>query len=123
MNFVLSEDGTAVTINYVWPQEFYKSAELFKGAIKAKEISAEHPKIQAFVSHMINSGITEKSLPQAMMTIQLPCKVKRQIGSCTKNALSINETKLIMLEFTAYQKALLVDDADTSLNFDQIDAL
>lgn len=117
-SFDLSDDGTKVTINFTWPSEFYRANELFQNAIEKKEISSEHPKIHAFLSNWLESGVTENSQPAGKMTIFLPCKVKREIGSWQKKAMTVNETKVIMLEFTAYQNALLVNDADTSLNFD-----
>lgn len=117
LSFDLAEDGYSVTINYTWPKEFYNSTDLFKQSIADKEISAEHPKVHAFVSNWVTAGITENSQPKGKITINLPCKVKREIGSWVKKAMTVNNTNLIMLEFTAYQKALLVNDADTSLNF------
>lgn len=118
IKFELSEDGNVVTIHYTWPSQFYRASELFKASIDKGEMSTEHPKVHGFVSNMIELGVTENSKPRGKMIIKLPCQVKREIGSWKKQAVNVEETKMILLEFTAYQKSLLVNDMDTSLTFD-----
>lgn len=112
INFVLSDDGLSVTVTYKWPVALYNTNELFKG------VSKVHPKVHSFLSHMLDSGITEKSNPQGAVTIKLPCRVKREIDSFSKNAVKSKDTKVVVLEFAAYQKTTIIDDADTSINFD-----
>lgn len=117
IKFELSEDGNVVTIFYSWPTPFYRASEFFEEKIANGEITNDHPKVHCFVSNCIEMGITENANPRGKMTITLPCQVKREIGSWTKEAVNVKGIKMIQLQFTAYQKALLVNDMDTSITF------
>lgn len=105
-------------ITYIWPTPIFTATELFDNAIKKKQITIEHPKVHAFISHLLDSSITEKSSPQGEINIDLPLRVKRDTGSFAKEAIKVNDTKIIYLEFMAYQKTVVIHDADTSINFD-----
>jgi hypothetical protein len=116
--FIISEDGMQITMRYTWPSAMYKAAELFAQARDGKEkLSLYHPKVHAFMSHLLDSGVTEKSSPIAEMIIDLPKKIQRTTTSWKKEAVISNETNIILLEFTAYQKELFIEEADTTINF------
>ncbi len=112
INFSLAEDGCSVTITYKWPTALYRSSDLFK------DLGKSDPKVHSFISHMLNSEITEKSNPEGSMTIILPCRVKRETNSYSKTAVKSNDTKIVVLEFESYQKSKIVDDADNTIKFD-----
>lgn len=118
INFTISEDGMQVTIKYTWPTAIYNAVQLFeKAKVGDKKISIQHPKVHSFVSNALQSGVTDNSNPQAEIIVDLPQKVQRNTTSLKKEAININDTKIILLELSAYQKSLIFDNADTSINF------
>lgn len=118
VNFTLSSDGMKVIIHYVWPAALYTPSLLFAQATKDGQLQQSDPKVLAFTSQMLRDGYTENSLPSGNITIELPCQVKREINSFKYEALTVDGTNIVLLEFTVYKKSLFVDDADTTLNFD-----
>lgn len=117
--FEISEDGMHIKINYAWPNAMFKPERVFGESTteNGMKISMGHPKIHAFVSHLLESGVTEKSTLQADITINLPRQVQRENDSWRLEKVSVDDTKMILLEFSAYQKSLIIKDADTSLDF------
>lgn len=117
VDFTLSPDGTQVEIIYTWPRAIYDSTTIFEEEIRKKTLSFTHPKVHAFCIEMVKNGYSKKSEPQGRIVIKLPCKVMRQASSWTKEARSIGATKFAFLEFTAFQKEIFIEEADTSLKF------
>lgn len=118
LNFVISEEGTQITIKYTWPTAMYKAAELFEKAKNGTaKLSIQHPKVHSFVARALESGVTGKSAPQGEIIIDLPQKVQRNSSTWKKETISMDETKIILLEFSAIEKSIITDDADMSLNF------
>lgn len=114
----LSEDGTKLIVSYIWPKAIFQAKTLFAAEITKNELTLQHPKVHSFVSNLMDFGITANSSPITQTTITLPCKVKRELGSYERKAIKVDGTNVLMMQFTAYQKSLLVDEADDSLNFD-----
>lgn len=118
INFEIAADGLQVFIHYVWPTAIYKAIELFENAKNGREkLSIQHPKVHAFVLNALDCGVTSKSNPPAEIIIDLPQKVQRVPSSWKKEAIVSGDTNIVLLEFSAYQKSLVIDDADTSINF------
>lgn len=119
INFTLSEDGTSVTVFYIWPSPLFKPMDLFGDKIKDVNdpMSLDSPKLYALKSHLLECGLTEKSRPQGKMVIKLPIKVQRESGTWSKCGIVHQESKVILLEFKAFQKAPVINDEDTSINF------
>lgn len=119
VSFSLSEDGLKLEVNYLWPKAIYDPKLLFENAvINGKKIPMDHPKIHAFTSHLLELGITEKSNPKGKIIIDLPTQVQREVGTWSKSGLTINETKIVVLEFKAFTKTRIIDDADTTIRFE-----
>ncbi|KAJ6639794.1 hypothetical protein Bhyg_12541, partial [Pseudolycoriella hygida] len=104
INFIVSDDGTKLTLNYVWPSAIYSPEELFANKLLKNEMSLDHPKIHALNSRLIDREITLQSRPQGSMTIDLPKKVLREIGTWSKTGVKSKETRIVLLEFQAFQK-------------------
>lgn len=51
------------------------------------------------------------------VVISLPVRVQRELGSFKKYGVKSDDTKVVMIEFKAFQKKLVVDDANTSITF------
>lgn len=105
--------------SHEWPEVMFKANELFSKSTvdKVNKITLPHPKIYSFMSHLNKSGVTEKSTLHSNITINLPQKVQRENGSWSMEKVLVSDTKMILLEFSAYQKTLIINDADTSLDF------
>lgn len=118
IRFEIAQDGTKVFIRYSWPTAIFRAAELFQ---KARDgnllLSMQHPKVNAFVANTLENGISYNSSPTGEIAIQLPSKVQRNPGTWKKEALTMNETKIILLEFSAQPKEIIIEDADTSIVF------
>lgn len=118
IHFNISEDGMQVVINYSWSPFIYIPKELFAHEIN-NEILATHPKIHSLSMQLLESGITEKSIPRGKIIVTLPIKVQREVGSWTKKTESKSDgTKIVFLQFKGYQEKQIIKDADTSLVFD-----
>lgn len=118
IHFHITEDGMQVIINYSWSPSIYIPKALFSNEIN-NEIPATHPKIHSLSIQLLESGISEKSIPKGKIIVALPIKVQREVGSWTKKTeTKIDGTKIIFLEFKGYQEKQIIKDADTSLVFD-----
>lgn len=105
-------------MSYKWPSPMFKATELFAQAKDGKEkLTLYHPKLHAFMSHMLDPGVTDKSSPMAEMIINLPKKVQRTTTSWKKEAITVDGTNIILLEFTAYQNELFIEEAATTIEF------
>ncbi len=70
-------------------------------------------------SHMLACGITENSKPRERVMIRLPVQIQRENGTWVKKAVKKPDgTRIALLEFKAYQECLIINDADTKINFD-----
>lgn len=117
--FVITEDGMQLVITYEWPKVLFNASDLFSQSMASngKPLDKNHLKIHSFVSHLHSSGATAKSKFQSTVTIQLPKKVQREIDSWIREKVIVNDTKIVILTFSAFQKSLIINDADTSLDF------
>lgn len=116
--FGISEDGMQIEIQYDWPKVMFKSHELFSESVSnGRKLAMSHPKVHSFVSHLHDSGVTEMSSLKSNITINLPKKVQRESDSWTMEKVLVSNEKMIILEFCAFQKSLIINDADTSLDF------
>lgn len=117
--FVISEDGTQIKITYEWPPVMFKANKLFEKSFanNGRKLVLSHPKVHAFVSHLLESGVTENSTLYAERNIELPRKIQRENDSWSMEKVVVDDTKMILLEFSAFQKNLIINDADTSLDF------
>ncbi|XP_037034252.1 uncharacterized protein LOC119076386 [Bradysia coprophila] len=116
--FSISEDGLQITIKYEWPEVMFKANELFsKSNADGRKLLMNHPKVHSFVSYLNECGVTEKSSLQGDSIIDLPKKIQRENDSWTMEKVLVSDTKMILLEFSAFQKSLMINDADTSLDF------
>lgn len=119
ISFILSEDGTKLIITYVWPTALCSAEELFDEKLKGNNaISVDHPKIHAFTSRLLECELTKNSLPQATITIDLPTKVLRENGTWSKSGVKCGDSRIALLEFQAFQKNVVIENADTSITFD-----
>lgn len=117
--FTISEDGLQITIKYEWPEVMFKANDLFSksNAANGRKLTMSHPKVHSFVSHLNNSGVTENSTLEGEININLPKKILRENDSWTMEKVVVSGTQMILLEFSAFQKSLIINDADTSLDF------
>lgn len=117
--FTISEDGMKITITYDWPEVMMKANELFSKstANNGRKLSMSHPKVHSFISHLHDSGVTENSKLSAEIAINFPKKVQRENSTWSAEKVVVSDTKMIILEFSAYQKSLIINDTDTSLDF------
>lgn len=114
INFGLSVDGMNLIISYTWPKPMFSPELLFS---KKPNMPITHPKVHAFASRVLDCEFSEVSKPKGSMVVPLPIKVQRENGTWTKEGFKIEESNIILLEFKAYQKKLIIDDADTSITF------
>lgn len=119
ISFALSENGMALMINYTWPSALFTPMKLFHDELTKIQdpLTLNHPKVHALTLRLLECEITEKSRPKGCITVALPKEVQREIGTWKKCAITSNDTKIIMLEFKAYQKNRIINDADTSIVF------
>lgn len=119
ITFSIHEDGMKVSIHFSWTQELYVPEQLLAHEIYAiNGISLNHPMVHSLATHLLDSGYTEKSIPRSKITITLPLKVQRDVGTWTKYALTTERgSKIILLKFKGYQENQIIKDADTSLIF------
>lgn len=81
---VISEDGTQLKIKYEWPSVMFKPNVLFdKSVSNGRKLSLNHPKVHAFASHLLNSGVTENSTLRSERNIVLPRKIQQEMDSWT----------------------------------------
>lgn len=121
--FSISEDGMSVCIDYVWPSAIFHPKELFADELNnvnpASKISANHPKIHALTSHLLNCGLTVNSKPRGKITVTLPLKVQREIGTWKQQPIKkADGSRIVLIELKGYQENVIINDADTSINFD-----
>lgn len=117
--FTIADDGNQIKIKYEWPDVMFKAKKMFEKstADNGRKLSLSHPKVHAFVSHLLDSGVTENSTLHGDITVDLPRQIQRENDSWSMEKVVIDDTKMIILEFSAYQKSLIINDADTSLDF------
>ncbi|KAJ6634598.1 hypothetical protein Bhyg_13173 [Pseudolycoriella hygida] len=115
--FNLSDDGMKLSINYVWPSALTSPNKLFSQQVADRTLILTHPKIHALTSRLLECQRTSRSLPQANIVVDLPMKVLREIGTWTKSGVKVDETRIALLEFQAYQKNQVINDTDTSITF------
>lgn len=123
INFSVSEDGLSVTMHFTWPAALFNASELFHDEIHhkdpAQKISPDHPKVHALSSHLLGIGVTENSQPKGKIVVNLPTKVVRDIEGWTKRAVKKPDgTKIVLLEFKAFQDKSIIKHLDTSISFD-----
>lgn len=107
-----------LTINYEWPVVKMKASDLFsKTNANGRKITTSNPKVHSFISHLHNSGVTEKSMICSEVIVTLPQKIQSEEDSWNMEKVIVSDTKMIILEFSAFQKSLLINDADISLDF------
>ncbi len=80
-------------------------------------ISMSHAKVYAFRNRLAELDLSEKSRPAASFVINIPMKVQRKLGTFKKQGLKCGQTRMVLLEFTGYQKERVISDADTSIRF------
>ncbi|KAJ6635094.1 hypothetical protein Bhyg_13677 [Pseudolycoriella hygida] len=120
IRFTILEDGLQLSVEFVWPDAFLTPNDLFCNVTEDDEgtaISMSHPKIYACRNLLAESGLTEKSKPTASFVVKLPLKVQRELGTYDEQGVTVGETKVAMLEFTAYQKKAVIRYADDSIKF------
>lgn len=120
INFSISEDGSKIFINYCWPSAIFKPKELFSDEIyDTMKISPDHPKIHSMSTHLLSSGITEKSNPTGRIVIKLPIRVMREEETWTKKPIKKDDgTRIVLLEFKGYGEKNHIKCADTTISFD-----
>lgn len=77
----------------------------------------QNTKVHSFVANTLQNDVSLNSAPKGVVEISLPRKVQRIPSSWKKEAISVNDTKIILLEFSAEIKEIVIDDADTSIIF------
>lgn len=117
IDFTLSSDGTQLEIAYTWPHAIYDATIFYEEEIRKRKLTITHPKVHSFCTEMVKNGYSKKSKPEGRIVIKLPCKVMRQASSWTKEAKRIGDAQVAFLEFTAFQKEIFIEEADTSLQF------
>lgn len=126
VNFGLSEDGTTVFVNYTWPCALFSPSLLYKAKLNNNVMTLDHPEIHSFASRLIELEWSVKSKPKGIMQIPLPVKVQRDIGTWSKEGIKCDtvtkegvkcDSNMILLKFRAFQKKLVIEDADTSITF------
>lgn len=117
--FSIAEDGMKIFISYDWPEVLFRSNDLFSKSKTSdgRQLPMNHPKVHSFISHLNDSGVTQKSTLKSTITINLPERVQRENDSWSMEKVVVSDTKIIILEFSAFQKSLIIKDADTSLDF------
>lgn len=121
VNFVISEDGMSIILNFNWPTPIYRPNELFEHEINAivQPITSDHPKVHSLTTQLLENGVTEKSNPKCAVKIYLPLKIQREAGSWTKKAIQkVDGSKVVLLEFKGYQESSYIKDVDTNILFD-----
>lgn len=115
VDFGLSEDGMQLIIKYTWPISMYTPDLLF--GKRAATMPMTHPQIHSLSSHLIKQGFSSKSRPHGSIVMDLPVKVQREVGTWSYEGVIINGADIVLCEFKAFQKKLIIDDADTSVVF------
>jgi hypothetical protein len=116
IHFNLSEDGMNVLITYTWPEPLYTPSFLYKKKIDTGVMATDHPEIHSFANRIAECELSAKAKPKGHMSIRLPVRVQRQVGSWSKEGLKCKESNIILLKFSAYQKKRVIQDADTSIS-------
>ncbi|KAG4075390.1 hypothetical protein HA402_007967 [Bradysia odoriphaga] len=119
IKFVISDDGNQVTIDYVWPASLLDPTELFYDVNdeEGDAISMSHAMVYSYKVKMDELDMSEKSRPGATFVVNLPLRVQRELGTFKKHSLKCGESRVVMLQMTAYQKKRVMIDADTSFKF------
>lgn len=95
--FNLSHDGASMTMSYAWPPAMYTPEIMFEGIPKTD------PMVQAFISHLLQLGITEKTAPpRGSITVKLPCRVQREVSEFKNCMVKSDDTELLIMKFVAY---------------------
>ncbi|KAJ6645516.1 hypothetical protein Bhyg_00722 [Pseudolycoriella hygida] len=81
INFVISEDGMSLSVEYVWPSPLLDLTELFIDVVEedGSAISMSHPMIYSFPNRVDELDISSKSKPRATLVVNLPLKVQREL--------------------------------------------
>lgn len=116
--FDLTEDGLKVIVKFSWPKALHNPAEMFNDAIKSKTLSKHHPMLHAMASSDLDSDITPNSTPEGQWVIPLPCKVRREVSSYSMEKIKSETARFMFLKFTAYQKDVIIEQANRTLSFD-----
>lgn len=120
INFVVSEDGLQLKVNYTWPPAIYNPDELSEELNIDADKGMNDPKIYALRSHLLECALTPKSYPRGSIVISLPVKVRREEGTFTKKGIKMKDGNFVYLEFTAYQKIVLLTKLTQVFHFIKI---
>lgn len=123
INFNVSEDGLEVILNYKWPKAMFDAEDLFYDQLYNEviedRISKNHPRVHALKSQLLKMGFTKNFAPKGKIVVKLPQKVQREVGSWAKTAVKkFDGSRIVLLEFKAFQEQLVIKDADKFINFD-----
>ncbi len=119
IEFKFNEEGTEIAFSFAWPSAFYRPSELFEGLTsKPGEMSIDL-KTYTFAGELLQDGITDLSSPRGEIIVKLPIPVQKDDGSWTKTKIKKDDgTRVYLAEFKGFQDKLIVEQSDTSLNFD-----
>lgn len=115
VDFVLSDDGMKLIVNYTWPTLIIVPRVLF--CRRAQTMPLSHPRINSMSAELIKREISEKKKPVGSIIIRLPMKVQREVGTWEYEGIRMNGTDAILFQFKAYQAKTVIEDAVTRVNF------
>lgn len=115
VDFVLSEDGMKLVINYTWPTLVVVPRVLF--CRRAQSMPLSHPRINSMSAELVKREISERTKPCGSIVVRLPIKVQREVGTWEYEGLRMNNTDAILFQFRAYQAKAVIQDAVTKVDF------
>lgn len=114
VDFVLSEDGMKLIVKYTWPALVVVPRVLFS---RRGNMPMSHPRINSMAAELVKRGISERNKPVGNITVRLPVKVQREIGTWGYEGMRMNNTDAILFNFKAFQAKAVVEGAATSVDF------
>ncbi|XP_037035454.1 uncharacterized protein LOC119073800 [Bradysia coprophila] len=118
VDFTLPLDGLSLDIEFTWPRPVFDASVLFREQIKKKTLNMSDPEVHAFCMQQSKNNITAKNLPTSRISVKLPCKVMREPSTWKKTTSTIDGLRMVYMKFTAMQKEMFIEEADTSLKWD-----
>lgn len=113
VDFNLSEDGSKLIVNYTWPTLITVPRVLF--CRKVQNMPLSHLRINGMSAKLVKREISEKSKPTGSIIVRLPMKVQREVYF---EGMQMNNTDAILINFKAFQKKTVIDDANTKVKIE-----
>lgn len=99
--------GDAIVITVNWSKSLYDVTDLYKSALREKEITMDHPKLHALQTEIMKQGYSTKNVPQSRIHVDLGRRVHKDDGTWDIDVIKHDGNKILQFEFSCFQEEVL----------------